>query len=79
MQGLVLIGDGQSGVVKGWCVPAGRAGGGLELGCGPSPRNARAGGEAAQAQGHSAIVSVATDTSLQGTWKGVGERELPAP
>lgn len=40
--------------------------------CGPSPRNDRAGGGAAQTQGHCVIVSMATNTSQQGTWKGGG-------
>lgn len=46
---------------------------------GPSPRNARAGGEAARAQGHCVIVTMATATSLQGTWKGVRGRSSQVP
>lgn len=40
--------------------------------CGLSPRKDGTGRRAAQAQGHSAIVTRATASSLPGTWEGMG-------
>lgn len=48
----------------------GRKGKGWSWACGPSPRNDRAGGGAARAQGHSVLVTMATATSQLGTGKG---------
>lgn len=72
-KGLVQTGD--KGV-KEWAEPGGEGMGVFWLeglgrvwswACGPNPRNDRAGGGAAQAQGHCVIVTMATNTSLQGT------------
>ena len=57
----------------------GRKGKGWSWACGPSPRNDRAGGGAARAQGHSVIVTMATATSQLGTWKRVGGGSSQVP